>query len=187
MRHSVTHGRRQAGAIIALALMAGFAVFGTAAEARFQPNSVVPVFCSSDTIPGGTTLSVRLRWAVSNRGQMDGFLSAQKMTWTVYAADGQTALASSAPTSPEFGDRTSWSPVGETVGTITDKNGVVKKQKFVFSDYLQSTGVTVGVDETVIVAYDLSANAPTDDGFGWKFLAPGTISSGDSCTVTGVA
>ena len=75
---------------------------------------------------------------------------------------------------------------GSRVGTITDKNGVVKKQKFTYSDYRQATGVTVGLNQTVIVAYELSANAPTDDGFGWKFLAPGVISSGNSCRVTGV-
>jgi hypothetical protein len=161
-------------------------LFATAAAARFQPDSVVPVFCTSDTIPANTQLNLRLRWAVSNRGQMDGFLDAQKMTWTVYASDGTTVLASSAPPSPEFGDRTSWSAIGETVGTITDKNGQTKKQKFVFSDYRQATGVTVGLDQTVIVAFELSANAPTDDGFGWKFLEPGVISSGSSCTVTGV-
>ena len=71
--------------------------------------------------------------------------------------------------------------------TITTKTGAVKKQKFVYSDYQQATGVTVGLDETVIIAFDLSANAATDDGFGYKNLEPGTISSGSSCSVEGVA
>jgi hypothetical protein len=115
-----------------------------------------------------------------------GFLKAQKMTWTVFAADGTTVLASSATTSPEFGDTSSWSPAGQEVGTITTKTGAVQKQKFTYSDYRQSTGVIVGLNQTVIVAYDLSANAPTDDGFGWKFLEPGTIWAGNTCRVTGV-
>jgi len=161
-------------------------IFTAAAPARFQADSVVPVFCTSDTIPANTQLSVRLRWGVSNYGQMSQFLKAQKMTWTVYAADGTTALATSAAPSPEFGDIRSWTDAGEEVGTITDKNGVVKKQKFTYSDYRQATGVTVGLNQTVIVAYELSANGPTDDGFGWKFLDPGVISSGNSCRVTGV-
>jgi hypothetical protein len=55
---------------------------------------------------------------------------------------------------------------GQEVGTITTKTGAVQKQKFTYSDYRQSTGVIVGLNQTVIVAYDLSANAPTDDGFG---------------------
>jgi hypothetical protein len=44
---------------------------------------------------------------------------------------------------------------------------------------------------TVIVVYELSANAPTDDGFGGKFLAPGVLSSTTltsspaACRVTG--
>jgi hypothetical protein len=172
--------------VVAVAAALFASVFGSAALARFQANSVVPVFCTSDTIPANTELSVRLRWAVSNKGQMDRFLVAQKMTWTVYASDGTTVLASSAPTNPEYGDTTSWSAQGQTEGTITDKWGAVKKQKFVYSDYQQATSVTVGLNETVIVAYELSANAPTDDGFGWKFLEPGVIASGSSCMVTGV-
>ena len=176
--------RRAALALIAAIVCLG--IFAAAAPAKFQADSVVPVFCTSDTIPANTQLTVRLRWGVSNSGQMSGFLRAQKMTWTVYAADGTTVLASSAAPSPEFGDTSSWSPAGQEVGTITDKNGVVKKQKFTYSDYWQATGVTVGLNQTVIVAYELSANAPTDDGFGWKFLAPGVISSGNSCRVTGV-
>lgn len=188
MRHRVMAGSRLLRFTVLTSSVALMCVglFATAAAARFQPNSVVPVFCTNDTIPAGTQLSLRLRWAVSNRGQMEGFLDAQKMTWTVYASDGATVLASSAPPSPEFGDRTSWSAPGETIGTITDKNGQTKKQKFVYSDWQQATGVTVGLGETVVVAYELSANAPTDDGFGWKFLEPGVISSGSSCTVTGV-
>ena len=188
MRH--TRGARprsaRRAALASVAAIVCLGVFAAAAPARFQADSVVPVFCTSDTIPANTQLTVRLRWAVSNNGQMSGFLQAQKMTWTVYAADGTTVLASSAAPSPEFGDTSSWSPTGQETGTITDKNGVVKKQKFTYSDYRQATGVTVGLNQTVIVAYELSANAPTDDGFGWKFLEPGVIASGSSCRVTGV-
>lgn len=185
MRH--TRGARPRSAALAfVATMVCLGIFAAAAPARFQADSVVPVFCTSDTIPANTQLTVRLRWAVSNSGQMSAFLKAQKMTWTVYAADGTTVLATSAPPSPEFGDTSSWSPTGQEIGTITDKNGVVKKQKFSYSDYRQATGVVVGLNQTVIVAYELSANAPTDDGFGWKFLEPGVIASGSSCTVTGV-
>ena len=133
----------------------------------------MPVFCTSDTIPANTQLTLRLRWGVSNLGQLNGFLGAQKLTWTVYAADGTTVLATSAPPNPEFGDTTSWSAAGQEEAMITTKNGTVKKQKFTYSDYRQATGVTVGLNQTVIVAYELSANAPTDDGFGWKFLEPG--------------
>jgi hypothetical protein len=172
--------------LLAVSLAGCVGIFAAAASARYQANSVVPVFCTADQIPENTQLSVRLRWGVSNSGQMAGFLAAQKMTWTVYASDGTTVLATSAPTNPEYGDTTSWSAPAQEVGTITTKTGAVKKQKFTYSDYQQATGVTVGLGETVIVAYELSANAPTDDGFGWKFLEPGTISSGSSCTVTGV-
>ena len=188
MRHRVMAGSRLLRLTVLTCSIALVCVglFATVAAAQHQANSVVPVFCTNDTIPANTELSLRLRWAVSNRGQMEGFLDAQKMTWTVYASDGTTVLGSSAPPSPEFGDRTSWSATGETVGTITDKNGQTKKQKFVFSDYRQATGVTVGLNQTVIVAFELSANAPTDDGFGWKFLEPGVLSSGSSCRVTGV-
>jgi len=188
MRHTLgarpRSARRAALAFVATIICLG--VFAAAAPARFQADSVVPVFCTSDTIPANTQLSVRLRWGVSNNGQMSGFLKAQKMTWTVYAADGTTVLATSAAPSPEFGDIRSWSPAGQDEALITDRNGVTKKQKFTYSDYRQATGVTVGLNQTVIVAYELSANAPTDDGFGWKFLAPGVISSGSSCRVTGV-
>ena len=69
---------------------------------------------------------------------------------------------------------------------ITTKTGAVKRQKFTYSDYRQATGVTVGLNQTVIVAYELSANAPTDDVLGLKFLEPGVIASGNSCSVTGV-
>jgi hypothetical protein len=188
MRHRFIAGSRLLRHMVLVGVSAAICVgiFAAAASARYQANSVVPVFCSNDTIPAGTELNVRLRWAVSNRGQMDAFLAAQKMTWTVSASDGTTVLASSAPTNPEYGDTTSWSAPAQTVGTITDKNGVVKKQKFTYSDWQQATGVTVGLGETVIVAYELSANAPTDDGFGWKFLEPGVLASGNTCTVTGV-
>ena len=172
--------------LVAVSLAVSVGVFAAAASARFQANSVVPVFCTSDTIPANTELSLRLRWAVSNKGQLDRFLSAQKLTWTVYASDGTTVLRSSAPTNPEFGDTTSWSAAGQMEGTITTKTGAVQKQKFTYSDYQQATGYTVGLNETVIVAYELSANAPTDDGFGYKFLAAGVIASGNTCSVTGV-
>jgi hypothetical protein len=188
MRHTRHAGPRSTRPVVLIVLSATLLVgiFATTASAKFQPDSVVPVFCTSDTIPANTQLTLRLRWAVSNIGQMNGFLAAQKLTWTIYAADGATILATSAPPSPEFGDTTSWSPLGQEEGTITTKTGAVKKQKFTFSDYRQATGVTVGLNQTVIVAYELSANAPTDDGFGWKFLEPGVITSGTSCRVTGV-
>jgi hypothetical protein len=192
MRYRVPAGRRslrlKRGLVLVSAVLC-FGVVAAAATAGFRANSVVPVFCTSDTIPANTELSVRLRWGVSNNGQMNGqngFLQVQKMTWTVFAADGTTVLASSAPTSPEFGDIRSWSPSAEEVGTITTKTGAVKKQKFTYSDYQQQTGVIVGLNQTVVIAYELSANAPTDDGFGWKFLDPGVISSGNTCRVTGV-
>lgn len=123
---------------------------------------------------------------MSNSGQLSNFLAAQKLTWTIFASDGTTVLATSAPPNPEYGDTTSWSPAGQEEGMITTKTGAVKRQKFTYSDYRQATGVTVGLNQTVIVAYELSANAPTDDGFGWKFLEPGVISSGSTCRVTGV-
>ena len=180
-------------ALIAVAAAMGIGIFATAASAAFRANSVVPVFCSNDTIPANTELSVRLRWGVSNKGQLDGFMAAQKLTWAIYTSDGSTLLASSAPTSPEYGDTTSWSAYGQEVGTITTKTGAVQKQKFTYSDYLQATGYTVALGETVILTYELSANAPTDDGFGWKFTAAGvlastTVSSTNpaACRVTGV-
>jgi hypothetical protein len=61
----------------------------------------------------------------------------------VYTADGATLLGQSAPTNPEFGDTSSWSAAGQTVGTVTNKAGDTKTQKFVYSDYQQTTGVTV--------------------------------------------
>ena len=195
MRHRYMAGSRPLRLMVLVAVSAAMCIgiFAAAASARYQANSVVPVFCTSDTIPANTELSVRLRWGVSNKGQLDGFLAAQKMTWAVYASDRTTLLASSVPTSPEFGDTSSWSPYGEMTADITTKTGVVKRQKFTYSDYQQATGVTVGLGQTVVIVYELSANAPTDDGFGWKFTAPGVLSSTTvsstnpaACTVTGV-
>jgi len=180
--------------VIASCVLVGVCVglLASVASARDQLNSVVPLFCSNDRIPANTELSVRIRWAVSNKGQLSGFLSAQKLSWAVYTADGATLLAHSAPTNPEFGDTGSWSAPGQTVGSVTNKAGDTKTQKFTYSDYQQATGVTVGDGVTVIVVYELSANAPTDDGFGWKFLAPGVLTSTTltssnpaACRVTG--
>ena len=74
----------------------------------------------------------------------------------------------------------------QALSSATPARGRKRVKRSTYSDYRQATGVTVGLNQTVIVAYELSANAPTDDGFGWKFLAPGVITSGNSCRVTGV-
>jgi len=154
----------------------------TGASARFQPNSVVPLFCTSDTIPANTELRLRMRWVVRNSGQITKFLSGQKLVWTVYASDG-TPLVSRVP-SPEYGDLTYWSaPVHSTTA---DFNGDGVVDDVWYADYLAPTGLTLAAGESVRVAYTLTANVKTDDGFYKGIPAYSTIASGSNCTVTGV-
>ena len=70
-------------AVVLGVAVCAFAAIASGASARYQVNSVVPVFCSSDTIPAGSELKLRMRWVVRNTGQADKFRSSQKLTWTV--------------------------------------------------------------------------------------------------------
>jgi hypothetical protein len=166
---------------LALIVAACAAVVVPGASARFQPNSVVPLFCTSDTIPGGTQLSVRIRWVVRNSGQIDKFLSSQLLTWTVYDSS-NNVLASRTPAT--YGDRTGWSAPVHSNTVDMNNDGVI--DDVWYADYLMATGVTVATGETVRIAHSLTANAKTDDGFGFRYNAGDTISSGSNCSVTGV-
>ena len=55
-----------------------------------------------------------------------------------------------------------------------------------YVDYLAPTGLTLTAGQTVTIAYTLTANVKTDDGFGNKFDPGDIISSGNTCTATGV-
>jgi hypothetical protein len=154
------------------------AALATNASAAFRANGVVALFCTSDTIPNNVELKLRMRWVVKNSGQITKFLSAQKLVWSVSGA----ASLSHTP-SPEYGDVSLWSaPVHSTTvdfnndGTIDD---------VWYADYLAPTGITLATGQSVTVAFTLTANAKTDDGFGTNIPAFQTISSGTSCTVTG--
>jgi hypothetical protein len=166
---------------VSAAVCAG--VLATGASARFQQNSVVPLFCTNDTIPGGTELKLRMRWVVRNVGQIDKFLGGQKLAWTVTSSDG-TVLASRVPTNPEYGDLTYWSPGVRSTGQ--DFNGDGTPDDVWYADYLAPTGVTLAAGQTVTVSYTLTANVKTDDGFYKGIPAYSTIASGTTCTVTGV-
>ncbi|HEY9375648.1 MAG TPA: hypothetical protein VIQ02_00955 [Jiangellaceae bacterium] len=159
------------------AVMLCTGVFASVAPANHQ-GSVVPLFCGSHTIPGGTELVVRMGWAVKNEAQARIFLANQKLTWTV--SGGDQATVSHVP-SPEYGEVTGWT--GPVYQEVLAEG---KRQKVWLSNYLAPTGVIVGVGETVTVGYTLTASAKTDDGFGNRFNAFETISSGSTCTVTGV-
>ena len=170
-------------AVVLGVAVCAFAAIASGASARYQVNSVVPVFCSSDTIPAGSELKLRMRWVVRNTGQADKFRSSQKLTWTVTGADG-TVLATNQPLNPEYGDTRLWSP--KVHSNTTDINGDGVIDDVWYTDYLSATGVVVGLNQSVTVSYVLTANSKTDDGFGYKFNAYDTIASGTSCTVTGV-
>jgi hypothetical protein len=138
-------------------------------------------------IPANTELKLRVRWVVRNSGQIDKFLAHQKLTWTVYASDGNVR-ATRVP-SPEYGDLSYWSaPVHNTTADFTG-DGV--PDDVWYSDYLATTGAVLAAGETVRVAYTLTADVKTDDGFrGFPGSGPWnafqTIASGSNCTVTGV-
>lgn len=99
MRRGLMTGARLFRFVVVSAVLVGMCVglLVSGASAKDQLNSVVPLFCSNDRIPANSELTVRLRWAVSNKGQLSGFLSAQKLTWAVYTADGATLLGSRLP------------------------------------------------------------------------------------------
>jgi hypothetical protein len=170
-------------AALAVVAVVGVGALATGASGAFRANSVVPLFCTSDTIPAGSELKLRMRWVVRNSGQADKFLSSQKLSWTVSSSSG-TVLASRVPSNPEYGNLTYWSPKVHQSGTDINNDGVV--DDVYYMDYLAPTGITLAAGESVTVAYTLTANAKTDDGFGFKFDAFQTIASGSSCTVTGV-
>jgi hypothetical protein len=151
----------------------------TGASAQHHPDSVVPLFCTSDTIPAGSELKLRIRWAVKSPGQASKFLQSQKLSWTVSAPDG-TVLASRDPAG--YGDLTYWSGPIYTEVILADGT----RQKIYASDYLVSTGVTLAAGQTVTVAHLLIANAKTDDGFGNNIPANTPLSSKSNCTVTGI-
>lgn len=169
--------------VVAIVATTVFGVFTSGASARFQPNSVVPLFCTSDTIPAGTELKLRMRWVVRNAGQMDRFRGGQKLVWTVTASDGTVVASRTAP-NPEYGDLTGWGP--KVHSTTTDFNGDGVIDDVWYSDYQVPTGVVLGVDQSVTIAYTLTANVKTDDGFFKGIPAYSTIASGTSCTATGV-
>jgi hypothetical protein len=118
-------------------------------------------------------------WAVKNEAQARIFLNNQKLVWTVTRSD--STSVSHVPSNPEYGNLTYWS------GPVYQEAFVEgKRQKIWRSDYLAPTGVVVAQGETVTVGYTLTASAKTDVGFGNKYKAFETISSGNSCQVTGV-
>jgi hypothetical protein len=157
----------------------------TGALARHQPNGVVPLFCTSDTIPAGMELKLRIRWVTKNEPQERQFLDSQKLTWTVYSSDGTVrASRQTSDLSPEYGDKTYWSEIGHLTGT--DINGDGKLDDVYYADYLVSTGIVLAAGEQVRVAHLLVANSKTDDGFYPGVKAGQPISSGENCMVTGV-
>ena len=86
--------------------------------------------------------------------------------------------------SPQYGDVSLWSaPVHSTT---VDFNGDGKIDDVWYADYLAATGITLATGQSVTVAYTLTANVKTDDGFGNNIPAFQTIASGTSCTVTAV-
>ena len=178
--------RLRVGVFVALlaAVAVSVGIFTSGASARFQANGVVPLFCTSDTIPTTTPLQLRIRWVVKNSGQITQFLAHQSLTWTVRAADG-TVLATRTP-NPTYGDTTYWSsPVHSTTLDI-DNDG--KIDDVWWADYLAPTGITLAAGESVSVSYLLTADAKTDDGFGFKFDKNETIAPAPGtppCVVTG--
>jgi hypothetical protein len=169
-------------AVLLAVLCAGTAFTAATASGAFRPNGIVPLFCTNDTIPANIDdLELRIRWAVSSPGQLDKFLAHQKLTWTVTDTNGNVLSTSG---DPGFGDTTFWSIPGSSTGTITNKQGVARPQKFYYSDWNQTTGLILFDGETVHVNWELSADGITDDGFGFNF-DPGVIASG-TCNVTGV-
>jgi hypothetical protein len=167
--------------VVAVCGLVSAGVLATGASAQFHADSVVPVFCTSDTIPGGTQLQLRLRWVVRNQGQIDRFLGGQKLVWSVSSSSG--VLASRVPSAPEYGDSTYWSP--KVHSTTRDFNGDGVVDDVWYADYLAPTGVTLAAGQTVTVSYTLTANVKTDDGFFKGIPAFSTIATGNSCTVTG--
>lgn len=161
-------------------------VLATGASARFQANGVVPLFCTSDTIPAGVELKLRMRWVTKNEAQERQFLDSQKLTWSVTSSDGTTVLASRQTTdlNPEYGDLTYWSAIGHLTGTDINQDG--KIDDVYYADYLAPTGIVLAVGESVTVAHLLIANTKTDDGFFPGVKAGQPLSSGSNCTVTAV-
>jgi hypothetical protein len=162
----------------------GFLV--TMASAAPRPSGVVALFCGHDTIPADTTqLQLRIRWVVRNSGQITKFLAHQKLVWTIYNSDDSVRLAHTP--SPEYGDETNWSAPVHFVGDLNN-DGVT--DDVWYSDYLAPTGITLHVGESVRVAFTLTADSKTDDGFRGEpgagpWPAYQVISSGTSCLVTG--
>ena len=176
--------RFRLGVLVAACALVAVGALASSSSAAYRANSVVAVFCTSDTIPAGSQLQLRMRWGTSTPGQLDKFLAHQNMTWEVQTSDGSQQLAVGATPSPLYGDLTNWVGTGSMVGTVTGANGKPKTQKYYYADWLVNTGYTVALNQTVRVAYELSADVATDDGFGFKFDA-GVLSSGSSCNVTG--
>jgi hypothetical protein len=85
---------------------------------------------------------------------------------------------------PEYGDLTGWGP--KVHSTTTDVNGERAIDDVWYSDFLVPTGVVLGAGQSVTIAYTLTANVKTDDGFFKGIPAYWTIASGTSCTATGV-
>jgi hypothetical protein len=160
------------------------ALFVSAASARLASNGIVPVFCGMNgsavyEIPTGVPLQLRLGWSVKTSGQASKFLDSQLLSWTVTSSSG-AVLASRTPTT--YGDQTYWS--GPVYQEILLGDGT--REKVYTSNYLAPTGLTLTVGETVTVSYTLTANAKTDDGFGFAYDKFETISTWNGCTVTGV-
>jgi hypothetical protein len=70
--------------------------------------------------------------------------------------------------------------------TTTDVNGDGVINDVWYSDYRVPTGVVLGAGQSVTIAYTLTANVKTDDGFFKGIPAYSTIASGTSCIATGV-
>jgi hypothetical protein len=163
---------------VVLVAMATVGVATSVASASHQ-GSVVPMFCTTHTIPAGTELVLRLGWAAKNYDQSTLFLGAQNLTWTVTRSDG-SAVSRPGP-SPTYGDTSNWSAPVYQEAMIDGK-----RQKTWFTNYQTPTGVVVGLNETVTVTYGLTVDRNVLDGFGYK-LTPGvTLGSGNTCSVTGV-
>lgn len=167
-------------AFIALCAVACTGIFASLALAAPSGTITPYVHCSDgqETVPGGSQLIVRSAWATGSWGNVQKFLDHQKITWSVYSADGSTLLASRTPSA--FGDKTFWSEPQFGVGTIDGQD----KSRWL-TTYLAPTGVTVATGQSVKLVYNWSVDKKLDDDFGYD-IRPGTIAETTSCVITGV-
>ena len=164
--------------VVVLVAIATVGIATSVASASHQ-GSVVPMFCTNHSIPAGSELVLRFGWAAKNYDQSILFLEAQNLTWTVTRSDG-SSVSRPAP-SPTYGDTSNWSAPVYRESMIDGK-----RMKNWFTNYQTSTGVVVGLNETVTVTHGLTVDRNVLDGFGYK-LTPGvTLGSGNTCSVTGV-